>query len=727
MRTLVSYLNEKTPQQLHSLSESWQATLLDRLVPGQTHQLSLEMQTEFLQRRLLEQLNSDELDWLAHFLAQPDYRLDAAQLPPDFMTQATRLRLLGLFFQERVRVATAAEADPVSEVSKPRSGWAEFNHQNKQTNLTPSNSKLVWLVPRELARPFARLLVEYRSENGPDAKPHILTSRQPLTALLKQLEPEILEVQAENWQLLSLLGQAAPAELAQELSRVMADKTQQEKILAELPNDSQELFTDLRQAGGRTTVKALLVQYVSLRRLYRALRPLTEQLLVWQVYEEGQSLIFIPSQMLQPVVSATSPAQPLQTVTPQANINSGPEYALAWDSLTFLNYIEQNQVELTTNHAIPKRELKKLNGQLWHIEEDIENYRLGFLVSLCQKEALYEIEGDTKRLIPGPALTEWLKLDLYALTRQLIESWKNHAARIGPVSYPYYYASPATIQQANQVMLSWLADCEPGQWYSLASLQDKVQHENPYFILPRRTLLNQLGSQRLTEISKMWPRLEGEIIHQTFKTALVWLGIIRVSLDNTRRVTAFQLTEMGASVVGRRGVVSPVMAAVDKPLLVQPNFEILLFSPQTPVLWVLLKFANLKQLDQVSLYTLSRDSVLRGLESSLKLNDIIDWLQRHSPQPLPQNLLISLTDWSKGFRRVMIEKTTVLEVEDPAVLDELLSSKQYAEYFVRRLSPTAAIVNLPDGVVNRRSNPLKTFKTKLKAGGYFADSPNLLD
>jgi hypothetical protein len=283
------------------------------------------------------------------------------------------------------------------------------------------------------------------------------------------------------------------------------------------------------------------------------------------------------------------------------------------------------------------------------------------------------------------------------------------------------YSSYRNIPIVNQAVLNWLGECEPGIWYSFTSLLNKVQHENPFFIISRRDLLQQYGAQYLADMSKSWLQVEGEIIHRTFNTVLEWLGIVQVGRDALGKVSAFSLTELGAEFCGRSVQPPPKIIPSDKPLLVQPNFEVMLLVPQVDTLWTLMKFTSLKKLDQVSLYTINRDATLHGLDSDLSINQMVEWLAERSAQPLPQNLVISLQDWSKGYKRVQVENVTLLEVEDPAVLDELFNLKQYAGYFVRRLSPTAAIVRLPSNSSARNADPLKPFKDKLKIGGFYAD------
>jgi hypothetical protein len=540
------------------------------------------------------------------------------------------------------------------------------------------------------------------------------------------LETEKLEQAAESWGLTGLLGSAGPAQLVAELTTALSDQTHQARVMQELGNGSLELFNKLKEQGGKTTLAALLEEYVSLKRLGRSLRPLLERHLAWEAFENGQSLVFVPAEILKPKKEIRV-AQPegLQTVTPPAKTTLFPPFALAWDILSFLNYIVTNELKLTNQALIPKRDLKKISTQLWplNVEEiaGLEYRHVDFMARLCHNLKLYVTETLTWHLQAEPEFEDWLKLDFYAQMRRLVEGWLAEPARIGPVEFPYYYANNKFMSRANKTILGWLKDCEPGTWYSLEALLQKIQHEDPYFIMPRRDLLNMVGLQRLTELSKQWPRIEGGLIQATFQSALEWLGIVKVGRDEADRVIAFCLTDFGAEICGRTRPGSTELPHAAQPLLVQPNFEIMLFAPQVETVWTLEKFTELKKLDQVSLYSLTKEAVLRGLEAGLTLENILEWLQKRNPQPLPQNLAVSLADWSRGFKRVKIAPVTLLEVEDPAVLDELLNSKQFADNFERRISPTAALVRLPESIETRRINPLKTFKNRLRSGGFFAD------
>ncbi len=718
MRTLVSYLNERSPQELRLIAERWQANQSEHLYPGQTFELSQEMSSEFLQRRLLEKLGPSELQVLGFFITQPNYTGSKAELIIGLnltevaaAAQITLLSQTGLIFPDKLRDATA----PTISVPKV---WGNTRFR---AELAPGKSVLVF--PRELAKPLRRLMGEKLTPDT--SKTKLKPSQLPLRQLLEGLEPEEVESQAETWGLVAMLGSHDIKEIADELARVLAEQEMQNRIIGQLDLEAQRLFFRLREKN--TTISALLNEYVSLTRLGRSLRPLTERLLVWEAFENDQSVVFVPAEIRQPHLSARARTEvALQSVTePTQGITPYPSYALAWDALTFLNYMGQNEVVLTSQHYIPKRHVAKIIKLLWQPERADSEDRYNFLQNLCERQQLY-LKDDDQRVLPASAgLNEWLKLDFYAQMRILFEDWLERPSYSGPVQYPYYYNARQVIIKANQSMLGWLRQCQAEVWFSLDSLLNKIQLEDPFFIFSRRDLVNRFGLKQVEEMTRQWNKVEAEIISKTFGSVFEWLGIVQISRDALNHVEAFRLTDFGAEMVGQPAAPVQTVPVVAKPLLVQPNFEVLLLSPQVETLWTLLKFSFQRKLDLVSIFAIDRLSVLRGLELGFTTTAMLEWLTANNPQSLPQNIQVSVRDWGKDFKRVTVEQTVLVETEDPKVLDELMQSKKYAEYFVRRLSPTAAIVKLPTSQtsiygVAPRTDPLKTFRSLLKAGGFFA-------
>jgi hypothetical protein len=723
MKPLIYYLNVRSSQELSRIGEVWDANLSEQMISGGTYQLAQEMQSEFLQRRVFTALNPTQLQLLEVLLKQTEFsagRQELQKLLPHLNESQLALTLeqlqkMGIIFELRLKT-TADDPEGVQiEQSAPAKGWGQlYGSRRIPQPVETARYKLVFSVPREIARPFRRFITE-REVRQP--------SRIALENLLGLLEPENLEAIASAWGVLTLVGNLEPPQLAVELAKVMHEDTRQEQVLAELPRDSLTLYNSLKNAGKPVQVPHLLADYVSYRRLGRTLRPLLERYLVWQAFEDKKWVVFVPAQIAKPAQAPTPEPLPLQTVTPPSDATHFPSYYFAWDLLSLAGYVANAPFELTAGGDIPKRVEKKVLPLLWsRPNETIEgSSRFIYLLRTSYRLKLLYINDITNNVEVGDGLDEWLELDFYSQMRRLVSHWLSDGRTNAPFYYPYFYNNNDLINAANRKILGWLAQCQPGTWYSFTSLMEKVRHEDPYFILPRSNVLQYFGGARAIEFDKNWHTYNGAIIRHTFTSVLDWFGIIKVGCDEAGEISAFSLTDFGAEICGRSDATPPVIPQAEKTLLVQPNLEVMLFVPDVKTVWKLQRFAALKKLDTVSLYTLTKEALLNGLAAGLKLSEVIAWLEARNQQPLPQNLVITLQDWGRGFRRVSVENITLLEVDDPAQLDELMSSKQYGSYFVRRIAPTAAIVKLPETASNRRVDPLKTFKNNLKKGGFFSD------
>jgi len=718
MRTLVSYLNERTPQELKNIAEAWQINLSGPLYSGNAFELAEQMSGEFRQRRLLEQLTPTLLQLLEFFLKQTNSTASLQQAAEKLKkeqkvitTLTVKLRELGLLYPEM---------SSLSGLASVRHRLDDF-YSRTASRARPSQNPDELVVPRELSRPLMRLVSEKMvADSAPaEGKSGFKITQLPLVNLLKRLETERLSAEADTWGLYGLRAEAKAAEIAEELARAMSDSFQQKKVLELLSPDCRELFEQLKAEPHPVTIDQLLEKYVSQRRLSRAIEPLTEASLVWEAFENKQSLVWVPTEIKKPKSDSTNrPNLDLQTVPEPADALHVPPIALAWDILTFLNFLNQNEVILTLQDEIPKRHLKKVVPKLWYKEDVDELSRFGILTEICQKLKLVEYEPEERRLIPGEAAEEWLKVDLYTQSRRLFKLYRENPSSYSTIYFPFYYAGRDSYTKVIDAILNWLGACQPHVWYSLDSLLVKVEKEQPYFIRSRRELLNTFGTQRLQDMSKQWRQVEGSIIRAIIGTVLEWFGIVRVGRDDLRRVTAFSLTDFGQE-LAQRSDNPTTLPATDKPLTVLANFEVMLFVPQTEVLWNLLQFTDPVKLDNVSQFVINQKSVLRGMDTGLSPSQIITLLKEKSAQPVPQNLIVSIEDWGKDYKLVQVRRTVLIQVENPAILDELLQNKQYASFIQERLTPTAALVLLPEHDEFSRVDPLKSFKGKLKSGGYF--------
>src|SRR5262245_39176233 len=135
-----------------------------------------------------------------------------------------------------------------------------------------------------------------------------------------------------------------------------------------------------------------------------------------------------------------------------------------------------------------------------------------------------------------------------------------------------------------------------------------------------------------------------------------------------------RLSPLGRWLAGAEKL-SPSAPEYPQTLIVQPNFEVLVFRQGlTPALIAnLTRFARWKSLGTACMMELESERVYHGLESGLALDDIRLLLQRHGMRPVPDNVLDALRTWAnKRDRIVVYNSATVIEFATSADLEEAL-------------------------------------------------------
>nr|BBH89255.1 hypothetical protein KTC_40060 [Thermosporothrix sp. COM3] len=260
------------------------------------------------------------------------------------------------------------------------------------------------------------------------------------------------------------------------------------------------------------------------------------------------------------------------------------------------------------------------------------------------------------------------------------------------------------ILRSRQTVIERLKYEEVGEWITFPAFIAHMKLFAPYLLFPRQygpraerysTGCNpynwdfRLRKGWLTP-REGWYAVEGGFIQTVVSQMLTWLGI--TELDHAEKPTRFRLLPEAALIMAER---EPVTGdEIQGRLIVQPNFELVVLAPVSEGLLISLdRFAERIDLEHVARYRLSKASVVRAIQQGLNAEKITRFLETESHSTLPQNVAYSLKEWERQARRVELwRKVILLEVEDPAVLDELCAQE---ELYVRRLSSTLVEV-LPE-------------------------------
>jgi len=127
--------------------------------------------------------------------------------------------------------------------------------------------------------------------------------------------------------------------------------------------------------------------------------------------------------------------------------------------------------------------------------------------------------------------------------------------------------------------------------------------------------------------------------------------------------------------------------------MVQPNFEVIAGPELLPGIRFRLElFATRKNRDMVLTYQITREGITRARERGMSSGDIIDFFERHSRTPLPQNVRFSIGSWAEAYGSVFFEPAMLMRLRDSSISNEVMHLPEIQPYIIERVSETVFLV-----------------------------------
>ncbi|MFL5627589.1 MAG: helicase-associated domain-containing protein [Ktedonobacteraceae bacterium] len=386
---------------------------------------------------------------------------------------------------------------------------------------------------------------------------------------------------------------------------------------------------------------------------------------------------------------------------------------LLYDLAVIIGATYQQNIEPTQAGKIPKRLANKLQPMLHGLPRvrymNEEDEYVEMIFHIAQELGLVRLskptfEGLKPHFEAGSQLERWSHLDVVNQIWLLLQCWLKsfNWLDVCGVNFrqwdPFYWNPMA----ARGSVLEQLEKCKPGQWYSIASLLEVIWEKNPFELRPLQYNMRSMERRKSSAMRARWDSCEGEVYLGILASTLYELGVVMVGNqqqpgqgDELVNPDAFMLTELGASAIsieeGKNASHPPISSK--RSLILQPNFELLLLEPDMPALYSVLPFAQVNQVDMVSRLTLTRASVLRGVEAGRDLEQMLKILEERSQKEIPQNVAYTMRDWVKLYKGVKISQVLLLEVSSEAAADLACSSAKLQPFNLRRLSPCTLIAS----------------------------------
>ena len=373
-----------------------------------------------------------------------------------------------------------------------------------------------------------------------------------------------------------------------------------------------------------------------------------------------------------------------------------------------MNTIYQQTIEPTQAGRVPKRIANKirttLRGQPRMDYDDGDDY-IEILLNVMESFGIAQLTNPTfQESKPAyqisPSLEKWSKLSLLGQTHALARYWLEDFAwrDVYGVNYVSWSTYSWDAPGGRKALIEQLYKCIPGRWYTIDSLVQMIWKEDAFAYRPTSSY-GRTKLRKDVDTKAKWDRCEAEVYRGILSSTLYELGFVDIGYEHPDALSSttpinpdyFMVTELGRKVmaVGTPGLDNSVLEEQLAPrgLVVQPNFELLLLQPDLSTLYALLPFAQANSLGMVSRLTLTKASVLRGLQAGQNVEQILHVLQEHSQKELPQNVEYTIHDWTKTFKSANVSQVLLFEVssEDAGQVLGVIPSLQ--ELGMRQLAP----------------------------------------
>jgi hypothetical protein len=322
-----------------------------------------------------------------------------------------------------------------------------------------------------------------------------------------------------------------------------------------------------------------------------------------------------------------------------------------------------------------------------------------FVRRVGEGAGLLRVGADAK-LRPTREALDWLKLPSLERARKLLDGWVastwDELASFGGIKVQRTYFRDLPL--AKRAVLRLLGGLRPGIWVAYDTFVAEVKRVEPDFARPDGRYdtwgLLSYTRQPLNGF-EFWEQVEGRQLVDIVGGTLRWLGLTDVGMEGEEAVS-FRLSQLGAALIA--GVAPPPEATVE-PLVVQPNFDVIVPAYASPYArFQLGRIAERAggERETAEVYKLSKRSVQAALERGITFDDMLRFLNEQSAQAPPQNVVASLREWAGQHGQVTLRRAVLLEADDPALLEQIRRDKRVRMPNVEPLTETAWLVREGD-------------------------------
>jgi hypothetical protein len=518
-----------------------------------------------------------------------------------------------------------------------------------------------------------------------------------------------LRIIAENWGL-DLPSESSLA-TAKWLAAAMLDKENILEIIESLPEFARDAFDYLLLQGGRVPYADMVHRYGLIREMGAGRRdrtkpwrnPISPMEILWyrgliarafaDTPSGAREFIFIPSDILEYLPVPRSATDKLgEEAEPPKHIELSSTAAVE-DATTLLASLRRDPMK--SKNLEPTR--REVLLPFLHQPQSLD-----LILNLLQELRLLTSQPIQPQV---ETARDFLETSKEKAAAHLLLAWQdsvkwNDLINIGGI-HVKGDKWPNDPFASRDAILNFLRLIPIGRWWDIDAFIHAIHQQYPSYLRPAGDFDSWYLQDTETGIFlrgvEHWERIDGALIRHILTKPMHHLGATDLGATEPDQIpSAFRLTS-GSKVLFNLDVQYEQRESTDSISVFLDGTILAPNSSRASNRYQIARFCDWLELTQSGhRYRITPSALQKAAEQGLNLDHVKSILERACQSPLPPSLLEALSRWESKGREAYIEKTVLLRVNEPQLLEKLQSNYATSRFLQEKVGPKTITVREED-------------------------------
>lgn len=366
-----------------------------------------------------------------------------------------------------------------------------------------------------------------------------------------------------------------------------------------------------------------------------------------------------------------------------------------------LRLINQKKLKVSKAKQVPTKASMQTMDQALTVKEPDSHafFGMGFrtiehttrlygLYQIMYAAQLVQVADQT--ILLGPRAEEYLRQTELERGSMLLEAYKRaiNIKELDRIPEKKLQWKRDNFSECRQIICEYLTHCPINKWVDIKEFHYMIKKYHRRFLKKALEEIHVYRSYRHYYYpDTSWDEIPQRFIDIVLLEYLAMIGIVDVCLVPEHSdqegiayfsVDRFRLTPLGAAVLGIYDGYEEEDGHTPSGLIIQPDFEIIVpnhFMKDSHCLF-LDDCADLLSAGKTSVYKITFSSLVQALDRGISVREVLEYLQKHTENAIPENVQTTLESWEEESKKIRIRNITILETDDPYLLEELKSYKR---------------------------------------------------